>query len=142
MAKQKPNLGEFWCCTTGGALAKVIKITKWDPKQTTKTLDATDCDSGGYDEFLAGNKANTIDVEGRWETTESKLFGNPAVISNGATIDFECYIDKDNLPNEKWSGTGLIEALNGPTIDQGSGDALVYSFTIRVSGALTCPASA
>jgi len=140
MAKITGNAGELWLNTSGVAEAKVIELVAWELTLDAKTQEATSTDSAGWEELIAGNKGGKISFSGRWDTDEAKTVGAPPVITVGALVDFEGYVDKTTYPNIKWSATGVITSL-GIGTDQGASAVLTYKGDITVTGAVTPPAS-
>lgn len=134
---------ELWMGASGGSLTKVAELTSINPpKRTRGTIDVTSHDSaGGAMEFIGSAIYDPGEVSGSGfyvagSTGDDALV---AAIVDGATRDFKVVL-KSAADTEDLTFAGIVTEY-GPD-EMGLDGAQTFSFTVKVTSAITQAASA
>jgi len=123
--------GKFGKVTMGGAV--LANCNHWSLSTTGDAEEATDFNSAGWKEYLAGNNGFTAAADGWWSTTEPALVGTTPALSAGLTVtlllgttastdddyslsaiitgvDFDCDVNANVTWKATFQGTGAITA--------------------------------
>jgi hypothetical protein len=73
--------------------------------------DATDFNSGGWLEFICGNRKLSGTIDGWWNSGETKLFGSaatPGAIFGGNSAVIQLWVDAVGHPNESFTFPAIL----------------------------------
>jgi len=134
---------ELWMATDGGSLAKVAQLTSINPpKMARGTIDVTSHDSvGGAREFISDGVYDAGEISGQGFYIAGSA-GDDALITaltGGALQDFKIVL-KSSGDTEDLTFSGFVTEY-GPD-EMGLEGAQTFSFTAKVTGAVTQAASA
>lgn len=129
MAKQDGNLIYVRFSDTD-----IVGLTTKSMNFVNDMIDITSQDSsGGWKEFLPGERGATISVNGLYSEGEDNGAGGAFdKLANGTSVSFK--FGQKSTGTDYFSGTGYIQGL---TIEGAKNAASSYSFEIQVTGAVS-----
>jgi TP901-1 family phage major tail protein len=125
-------VGKYLVVTVGSNAYTALRSSTFE--MAADMIDVTTADStGGWKEYLAGEKGGTISIEGLYDTSATEGFEEAADdLISGAVATFK--YGETESGTTYWTGSGLISSVS---ITGDKNDGASYSLTIQLTGAVT-----
>lgn len=122
-------VGKYLVVTVGANAYVALRSSTFE--MAADMIDVTTADStGGWKEYLAGEKGGTISVEGLYDTSATEGFEQAADDLISGTVVTWKYGETDG-GTTYWTGDALISSVS---ITGDKNDGAAYSLTLQITG--------